>query len=299
MSILVRRLSACLLLAAFTSCSLLQSSQSVQLQNFASVKTSQRQEVWCWAACAEMILSYDGTPTAQEEIAARIHGHGEDGSPKVAAATRYEIYKALSPGTEVVGFDAIWQGLADQLDEELSRLGERLADDDLPGDVSVDVDESVGIEHVLDSYLPKKSVPLTDLKAGNPAVVGLREAPDATEGHLVVLVGAEFTEWIVAPKQLEWVTDFFADLFAAKRDLDDDMETLDETSARLGFSDKEVLWVEVIDPWEIDDPLTEHDEMRIRIPFDDFLARVDFVTTREGAHEVLTRWSRAATGVID
>ena len=110
----------------------------------------------------------------------------------VAGASRYEIYRALSPDSPATPFDALWDGIAEQLEAEIEAVSKEMAEGN-SGDVdlSVKVDSGVCLDAVLDRLAPSKSIPIEELQANHPAVVGILP-PDSTSGHLCVLVGVEF-----------------------------------------------------------------------------------------------------------
>jgi hypothetical protein len=249
---------------------------TVRLEGFPAFAVEQRTPVWCWAACAEMISSYGGKREAQEAIAARIHGCGEDGSPKVALASRHEVYRALCPDAPATCFEAVWQGLeasgAKALDAWLQGGGCEL--DLCPGEAL----------RGLDDLLPAKRVPIDALRQNQPAVAGLRERSEDREGHVYVLIGARYRP--VAEARYRPATEWLRSL---------PIQPPDGIVGRLEPPRHTVESVELVDPWRADDPGTPGNEMLVTLPFSEFERRVDFVTTRADAHEILTRWSKLAT----
>ena len=284
-------------------------SATVELQSFDAISATQERYVWCWAACAQMALAYAGVETTQDEIVERIHGYDAEGELKVETATRYELYRALSPETEVSDFELLWDGIRDQLTQELEALGDELEDSlaggdsvDAPSEVEVSFDESVLASMAVERMAPSRAVPIEALLSGSPAVAGLRDDPSASTGHLYMIVAADY----LAPK--EWsenVPDLGKSLaksleanYKAKQDsmipAEASAARAESLAARFGQSKYQITHVELIDPFVEDDPDTPLNEMRVELEFDDFLDRVDFITTREDAHAILTEWTRLA-----
>jgi hypothetical protein len=149
--------------------------------DFEGAAVQQQEPVWCWAACAEMILRYkgatfDGKPVDQAEIAARIQGRAPDGSPKaINAAGHREIMLALNPDVK------------DRYDELPSRVVRSFV---TGGSVSFDGGS------LIDSFTDRWSVNTDDLvrdvSRGEPVVMGLSKAPNANFGHVVVVYGVTY-----------------------------------------------------------------------------------------------------------
>lgn len=47
---------------------------AVKTEYFCDYTAHQRQTNWCWAACTQMVLNYQGVPVTQEEIVQRVFG---------------------------------------------------------------------------------------------------------------------------------------------------------------------------------------------------------------------------------
>jgi hypothetical protein len=254
---------------------------TVVLRGFESVEVAQEEPVWCWAACAEMILRYGGVEASQEEIAARIHGYEGD-AVKVAAASRYEVYRALCPDAATAPFEA----LADAIVADLAAAAvEAEGESGARGKLSVQWRAEQAAQIALDRLAPPKGVPIEHLERGHPAVVGMREAQGDAMGHLYVLVGATYRERSALERRFKALGEsLLKDLAPEAR----------ATIERFAPSDFEVFSVVLVDPLAHDDPATEADEMRLAMPFETFCERVDFVTTRKDAREILGRWSGLA-----
>lgn len=53
----------------------------IQTQDFNYVASSQQTQMWCWAACIEMVLRYYGVNVSQQDIVARTFGTDGMGNP--------------------------------------------------------------------------------------------------------------------------------------------------------------------------------------------------------------------------
>ena len=297
---LVRSIVLLLTLSTLAACT---TTKQAMLSDFEAVEDPQRTPVWCWAACASMIHKYNGQEISQEEIAKRIHGHDEGGELKVAAASRYEVYKALSPDSTEFSFEEIWDAIGDQIEEETAAALEAHEETgETPSGVELRTDPMVAVHAGLDRYFPVRSAPLAALKAEQPAVVGLEGEVEGAQGHLCVIVGAawkEATETMNSIKELGSKVNL--DGVTAKG-LDEFEEVWEEHSAVALEASSRILvdtggltWVEIVDPWlEDDDATPDVNEMRVRIPARDFVSRVAFVATVEDARTILSRWSDLA-----
>lgn len=238
-----------------------------ELPGFLGVAAGQETSVWCWAACAEMIQRYNGHETTQTEIATRIQGLGPDGSVKVQTASRYEVMCALNPDLETSPFEALWAGIEHQVTQSpdlLTRAGE----------TKVGYDQACAVEAAFAHAFPSKAVAIEELLGGQPAVVGLRDSKEASDGHAYVLYGATYSE---APHGLVHSTGSFLAkglgfvLPAGKPDLLEHF--VPEEYA--------VHEVDLLDPWE---------GKPTRMSLEEFAQRVDFVITRSQARETLAAW---------
>jgi len=284
-------------LLSLVSCSALEGeTRSVRLEGFEGVEVHQQTDVWCWAACAEMVLRYGGSEITQGEIADRIHGHGEDG-PKVEAASRYEVYRALSPESPATAFEAIWVGLASQIEREVNERAADPASWKIEGDTDVDVDEETVLKQTLRHLKPSTEIPIEEMEGGAPAVAGLRDSPEDEMGHIYVIIGATYRE---RAKEGNWLTkvgdsaaDKAGDLAQEHADVEEDQVGAATAMAGEAAPSKYIITsVLLVDPYLEDDPKTDANEMHVQLSFEAFDGRVDFVTSRSDAHEFLTSWSR-------
>ena len=266
------------------------------LQDFEAVEDKQQTEVWCWAACASMILRFDLeelTPealeaTSQRAIAERIQGFDDEGKLKVQTAKYYEVLRALAPDAPASPFEAVWEAIKEDLSEAADKAERELLGDDENGgdgdgdvevDPTIDFNDTQALRTALDRLFPPKGVPLKQLQIGDPAVVAMLEEPESVEGHAYVLVGATWEELTT----LERIRGFVADRFPS------------ELMDRFAPGAYRIKQVELVDPWEKDDESTpDVNEARVTVDYADFKQRVIFVTTRQNAIETLTEWSRLA-----
>ena len=250
----------------------------IELKDFDEVSAEQKESDWCWAACAQMIAHYNGvTDVTQKDIAARIHGHHADGTQKVAAASRFEVFRALAPDAPQSEFEAVWKGA---LEGQAVEASESLAKG---GDPSLGVREDQVVDAALEQFVPRTSIPIDELALGHPAVVGLREDRDSDMGHIYVLVGATYKDKGIDPVDaLGKVVGGIFNIDAAP------------AMKRAGFSKYDVSELVLIDPWIDDDESTEVNEMRRVMPFDEFVEVVDFISTESDARTALTRWGKFA-----
>ena len=302
-------LIACVMSVA-SSCAAIAPISETELDGFQSIQVHQRDRFWCWAACSEMVLKYGGQETTQEEIVERVKGTDEEGLLRRETASRYELYHALSPETEVAPFEQIWIGLREQLEDELDDGVEKIEAGYVPDSTSVSVsyDDSVLINTALDRIVPTYGVPIDSLLEGHPAVVGLQEGDDPTQGHLYVIIGARYSSSRIdqsirflgsSAGLLQNAEDAVLSRYVDKVPSEDELQRADNIGRRLGKSRHKIQTVFLIDPFKRDDEETDINEMRVELPIAEFLRRADFVTTREDAHQILTRWGQLVQADIE
>lgn len=263
--------------------------QQVELPGFASVHEPQKEELWCWAACAHMVLAYDGSATTQEAVVERVKGYEEGGALKVEAASRYEVYRALAPEVKAAGFDALWSHIEKELQQAAQGAIDKIASEGK--DASVELKPtwnlSTALQEALDRTVPPTKPPLEQLRRGDPALAGLRNVGEGAEGgHVFVVIGAEWKPPHAAFGGLRKLVEVETKRLTAQGV---------RISKVLGLSDENVRQILLVDPMEKDDPETPENEAASWMPVEEFAERVVFVTTREHAKDVLTRWTRAVT----
>lgn len=283
--------------------------RTASLPDFEAVQAPQDQVLWCWAASAAMVHAYrmralglDQAGVAgdeewtQEAIAARIHQHDGDSTLKVAAASRFEMYRALCPNLETHGFDAIWQAIREDFEEAATEIVNETAEGRETSSVDVDSDPRVAVNSVLDKYLPHQSAPLEALLSGEPAIVALNPEGGGSLGHICVVVGAQWRQLKTGSGTT--TNEFVSQVLlgseprhASGPEPSREEKLALEASARLGVRLEQLVWVDVINPIHEDKKATLENEMLERLTADEFRERVNFVATVEDAHAVLTRWN--------
>lgn len=273
-----------------------------ELQGFEGVQVIQQSALGCWLACAEMLLRFDSIEQSQEQLAMELLGPPDrtstseaaarpDSAPgtsapsvspetampaRVTAGTRYQIMRALCPEIRSAGFDQIWPELEKQL------VGAGL-------NPSLALNSSAIEEIALDSFAPKRTAPIWDLKQGHPAVVVLDHPSESSLSHAYVLIGAKYK-----PK-----TGFAAFGRNVLYWIGGEDSLINSTLARqlrgLSGSDFEVEELILIDPDPLDDEGLPTDEQRVTISMDEFKERVSYVLTRYDSMYILSSWSDLVT----
>lgn len=149
--------------------------QTAECRNFTRVATTQRDPMWCWAACAEMIHAYYGRTITQEEIVAQIMSatSAEDGNSQ-AAATNRQMLLALHPDYQ------------QEKARYMSRLKARGAGS------SLRIDTELYISSQLEPYTVNTDAAIDSLRRREPLIAALREDRSSTLGHAYVLFGATY-----------------------------------------------------------------------------------------------------------
>ena len=247
------------------------------LKDFEALDWEQKEPVWCWAACAEMILRFNGEEATQESIATRIHGADKDGGTKIEAASFYEVMRALNPDMDVSPFDSLWAQVAARAEDDPS----------LVLNMKFGVDAAVAASAALDQFVPNKQVAVEDLRNGHPAVVGLADPELPDMGHAYVLIGAVYTinksgDWSKQGKK--WFDDLGEALGQdATPDNADEMEDVADKVDGERYSASEVT---LVDPWT---------GTVVTMTGEEFSNRVDFVISRRQARKTLSKWQSIAT----
>ena len=134
----------------------------------------QETDVWCWAACVQMVNNYNGRPSTQADIAERIHGKARDANGQVSAenvkrAGTMEIMLALNPDLHD---HYIKEGFAGLLNGRSLR---------------VDVDPTQTLRAWFQERTYSDENMIADVARGMPVVVGLKDPSDAKTGHAYVV----------------------------------------------------------------------------------------------------------------
>ncbi len=239
---------------------------TTMLVDFEEIAAQQKEDSWCWAACAEMILRYNEIATSQKEIASRIHGENDRGEALVQGASLYEILCALNPDMEHRPFEVLWERVSEEIKTDPSLvLG-----------VKIKMDLTKVLRSVWDKYDPPTMVAVEDLRNGHPAIAGLHDLEDKELGHAYVLVGAEYT--------VSETSNFFVRAFDASATVFKSTEELAEEANKRVDQFPSTL-VTLVDPWTGE---------LVELTGEQFAERVDFVITRRQARETLEKWHNIA-----
>ena len=143
----------------------------------------QRTDVWCWAACVQMVNKYNGVDVTQAEIASRIHGQATDANgnldpEKVKRAGTTEIMLALNPEFQ----DDVNRQAGDAAVAAIRNRGK----------VSVDYDAlGTGLAVFREKAYTDNDM-IADVARGVPVVVGLKDLTGNT-GHAYVVHATTYT----------------------------------------------------------------------------------------------------------
>lgn len=256
----------------------------VECRNFQSVYAEQKTNVWCWAACAEMVRNFKGHPESQQQIAARIHGGIEAGmsEDEQETAARTACYREI--------LYALVPEIPPQVLREATTV---FAAAVAKKNVEIDVESQA--ETYIQRNTVNSDIMIDDLLAGEPLVIGMRNyaTPEDFEaariqaletgetitwGHAHVLYAAEFSR---LPKGfLESAGDVLKKI---PNPFGNKSETAERWLERVPV--KYDIWsVETIDP-------APHmaDEPRQVYTAAEFASRVDFMISAREARELLER----------
>lgn len=215
----------------------------------------QEEDVWCWAACAEMVsLHYDPRSTlTQEAIVTQIQGLQRAGM-RPRAAMELEVAGALDP-----------EGWAKQR-ARLAELTKPVAADGQARTYKIDFDPGAVVRMWVGKlrYGPREMV--IDLRANDPVIVGFKpSSKTARDGHVCVVFGAEYVATRNNPLEKMF------------------RETLGESPATSGDGYK-LASVRYVDPWE---GTVE------KMSAEEFNRRRDFTMSRAGARRAVEEWNKA------
>ncbi len=238
-----------------------------KLKGFDEVAEVQKDPDWCWAACAKMLLAYDGIRTTQQRIVQQILGETSERQ----TGGQYEILLALYPELG----DAIAEAIAANV-LVVANSPSASTHNEGEGKVELEVDPRAALE-ALKRMIKGDPIPnaLYDLAHGYPSIVGIMEEGDV--GHVWILVGARYSVpvtvqfWFDGNETKEKVAEMandddlpegLRDLLNDANDLFQDGEHGDDVSALLDVFSQELtlsqyqpLLLELYDPFtgEIED----------------------------------------------
>jgi len=192
--------------------------KTAECPKFEMVASQQKTGVWCWAASAEMIHRYHGRRDIdQAAIAAKIHGVGEDGSPKVQAASYREVMIALNPDLKV-----------DPLERMRERWGQQ-------GQHGVNVDLNAYLGSVIERNSFNTDDLVHELQKRQPVVIGMGKDPRFNGGHAMVIYGVTYQS---------------SGNEGVRKLLDGNNSSQAGSGSRLfGVHEFEIKSVKVMDPW--------------------------------------------------
>ena len=149
----------------------------VQCTNIQAVAAEQAGTNWCWAACAQMILRYNGTNITQEEIVKQIAkeaGQCRDSEQ----ADEFEIWLAMNP----------------DMQEEMDRRIAAWYDPNKPNttEVRMNINASNAGDLLGATSNPSSDVLVQDISSGNPVVVGFHGGAWGG-GHVVLAYGVNYS----------------------------------------------------------------------------------------------------------
>jgi len=157
---------------------------------FETVAQVQQTNVWCWAACIQMIDLYRGDLVTQAEIVRRLHVRalGDDPtSPPTRGAWEYEVMLAMCPkeAAQLVSMPA--QSIVDQLAQNSMGPSQRhngLSMGVNPGKLTD------AAKQILD--FDSRDI-VESISHGVPAMVSLNHVHDNTGAHMEVIYGVIYT----------------------------------------------------------------------------------------------------------
>jgi hypothetical protein len=151
--------------------------QTAQLDKFDSCAVKQHTEVWCWAACAEMIHRYYGQPMTQEEIVARIMQRSANDPDAVAAADKQEVLGALD--TDLFEYLKARDYSKPTWEQKLSKTGQLRLGISVKDLLTMPQEPHLGYDanHLAASVQEQHA----------PVILALKPLADGDPGHIVVI----------------------------------------------------------------------------------------------------------------
>ena len=142
----------------------------------------QKTDVWCWAACVQMVNKYSGQETTQADIASRIHGQAVDADgnldpERVKRAGTTEIMLALNPDFQ----QNVTKEAVDGITAAIKSQGKM--------NLSYDAKSTAMALFREKAYSDNDMI--ADVARGMPVVVGLKDKTGNT-GHAYVVYGTTY-----------------------------------------------------------------------------------------------------------
>jgi len=177
--------------------------KSAGIENFPRIAAKVQQEpVWCWAACAEMILVFYGQPATQQAIVDRVHGEiarrereltDEYNRPRHGAGQTQRIVQAATMDEILWAMNPDMQSMREKLDAMRAELQSQRN-----RSIQFDLGSLFSAEMV--KFFSKDSdVIVESLVAGQPAIFVAGSMDGSGMGHAEVAYLVEYIDTRVAP----------------------------------------------------------------------------------------------------
>jgi hypothetical protein len=243
-----------------------------------AVAVKQREDTWCWAACAEMLDHYRGIKADQAQIVERIKDEAPS-DDKNQTANQMEIWLAMNP-------------------EMLGEYNRRRNAWHKPNQIDLGIHFNLNLK-TLFSMTEKVSSDMIveELSTGNPLLLGMRGGVKWGQGHIVLVSGATYSRLdpsdppkyryvgVAPPRSPNRNTLTFNDLFQGlvnKAQGNDDPH----------YS---ILSMDIIDPQPDKDPHTgEYASQFSTLTDADLVDHVDFFIGRTAAAKKLKAYMQTA-----
>jgi hypothetical protein len=145
----------------------------VSCNKIEAVAVKQREQTWCWAACAEMLDRYRGIVVDQAVIVQRIKDEAPS-ADKDQTANQMQIWLAMNP-------------------EMQAEYDQRRKAWQKPGQIDLGIHVNANLKNLFQmSTKVSPDVIVEELSAGNPILLGMR-GDQWGEGHIVVAYGAVYS----------------------------------------------------------------------------------------------------------
>ena len=165
--------------------------ETAQLDRFDSCAVKQHTEVWCWAACAEMVHRFYNKPMTQEEIVAQIMQRSANDPDAVAAADRQEVLGALD--TDLFDYLKKCDDKKPTWEQKLLTTGHMRWGVSMKDLMNMPQEPHLG-------YDPNRlGRSLSEDRA--PVILALKPMSDGDPGHIVVIHQIVFQETDSSPNQ--------------------------------------------------------------------------------------------------
>ncbi len=249
----------------------------VHCKNIQAVAVKQKEDFWCWAACAEMLDRYRGIRADQTEIVERIKNQTPS-DDKSQSGSQVEIWLAMNP-------------------EMQREWDQRQIAWHKPNQIDLGIHFNINLKNLfaLSEKVSSDQI-VEELSAGNPILMGLRGGQWG-DGHIVLVYGATYSRLdptekpayryvgVPIPRQANPNTIQLPDLFKALT-----KPAGDDNSPHYSIAS-----MQIVDPQTGTDPLTGLPNPQLSTLTDDKLVGfVDFFIGRTAAAEKLKEYMQTA-----